>query len=178
MIRSIFTRFALRVGFTLIEILVVTVIVGLMATLLLPRFPDLTEARLNQTARKLSNIIQYTFDQAHSGGETFMLKLNRAEGSYSLWRLNAKREFEPSDSPFARAAKFPDGIKMASAFTFSQGEIPADEARIFFTPGGLVDFAIIRLEDSAGRRKSVKVNPLMGSSEILDGFHYESARAD
>ncbi|MDH5637249.1 MAG: prepilin-type N-terminal cleavage/methylation domain-containing protein, partial [Nitrospinota bacterium] len=51
-------------GFTLVEITMVILIIGVMAALLIPRLPDVGGWRLKSAIRKLSRSISVVYDKA------------------------------------------------------------------------------------------------------------------
>jgi len=68
-------------GFTLIEIAIVILVLGLFVTFALPKFSDIGEVELKSTARNLSTTIRYLYSEA-----AFKKKIYRSIsiGDYSL----------------------------------------------------------------------------------------------
>ena len=69
-------------GFTLIELTLVMLILGVMLSLAVPRLSRLGEARLESTARRLATMISYLHDEASLRGRIYRLTFDLDHESY------------------------------------------------------------------------------------------------
>ncbi|MEK6576726.1 MAG: prepilin-type N-terminal cleavage/methylation domain-containing protein, partial [Nitrospirota bacterium] len=70
-------------GYTLIELSVVLLILGLILSIFLPRLPGIAGGDLKTTSRKIIGIIQYTYDEAIGKRQVHRLNYDIREGV--LW---------------------------------------------------------------------------------------------
>ncbi len=131
-------------AFTLIEMIVVTVILGIIATLLLPRLGSLTpRGRLRGAATHLVSLARHAADHGVSTRAMQTLILDSSSGAY---RIDGGEE-----------ARLPDGIRIESMETLEGTRLGGQGVRIRFGPQGSADTAAIHLADGDGRRATVVV---------------------
>jgi prepilin-type N-terminal cleavage/methylation domain-containing protein len=76
-----------RYGFTLIEIMVVLLLIGLIFSFVLPQFRARTDADLKRSSIRLAATIQNIFYQSAFRRETYRLQYDLANGRYRLDRF-------------------------------------------------------------------------------------------
>lgn len=121
-------------GFTLIEILVVLLIIGVMlASIVVKAFPDERQV-LRQEADRLGLLLEQARDQAFISGRSIAWSAQNA--GYTFWRLNAQRQWEPivADQTLG-ARKLPPPMVVSNLF-INQVKVPPGE-RLIFSPSGL-----------------------------------------
>ena len=121
-------------GFTLIEILVVLLIVGvLLAGIVVKAFPDERHA-LRQEAERLGLLLEQARDQAFIGGRS--IAWSAQQNGYTFWRLNAQRQWEPiAGDQVLRPRQLPPPMHL-TALHIHQVQVPPGE-RLVFSPSGL-----------------------------------------
>lgn len=139
-------------GFTLVELLVVLVVVGLIAALATPRFHRaMPGLRLETTSGELAAALRHSRAEAIRSNRDTALDVDLAA-----------RSFRPSDA--VRATAIADGI--AVEVVSAAGEAPADDvARIRFFPDGTSTGGRITLA-GGGRSVSVTVDWLTGRVDL------------
>ncbi len=145
-------------GFTLIEILVVLVIIGLMlTTVVIKAFPDERQI-LRQEADRLGLLLEQARDEAFVSGHSVAWTVQHQ--TYTFWRLNAERRWAPiAGNHTLRLRTLPATIRLTE-LTINAVKVPVGE-HLIFSPSGLNSSFVATLElhahrvhligDSAGR---------------------------
>lgn len=160
-----------RGGFTLIELIIVMVIIGVLAGVTLPRLPDITASRLKSASRRIAGTITYLYDRAAAGQLVLRLTFDMEKNEYYVSLLNTDNQFEETSFTFAGRRSLPWSVKVAGARTPTQGEVAQGKAVVHFFPSGYVEPAVIHLEDHAGNKMTLITHPLTGRVAILEGYH-------
>ena len=120
-------------GFTLIEILVVLVIIGIMVGLASVRLMPDDQGALTNEAQRLALLLEQARDQAVASGEPVAFSVE--EGRYRFWSLDTDDQWVPrsgddllADRPLAT------GVKLL-ALQVNQAMLGAGE-RLLFLPSG------------------------------------------
>jgi type II secretion system protein H len=156
-------------GFTLIELAVVIAVLGIMVTLVIPAFGELTGANLKRSARHLTGAIRFLRDEAEAKKTLLRLRFDVPNGQYWAERLQVL------DDKTTEFAKLPSAISAEGSLTgettFTSVKVLShpDDAYILFTPDGWVEKAFIHLRDGHGQDYTLIVRPLTGDTELRDG---------
>jgi prepilin-type N-terminal cleavage/methylation domain-containing protein len=157
-------------GFTLIELAVVIAILGVMIALVAPRFADIGNANLKRSARHLTGMVRFLRDESQAKKTVYRLRFDVPAGHY--W-AEAVAVTSDNTVEFRRATSVIGGEGSLSGQTtfrdITAGSHP-DDPYILFTPDGWVEHALIHLRDSEERDFTLIVNPLMGNTELHDGY--------
>lgn len=159
-------------GFTLIELTIVIVILGVMLALVIPRLGELGEANLKQSARHLTGMIRFLKDESQAKKEVYRLRFDVPEGRYwaeafvILSTSEKIGEFRRLTSAMATEGS------VAGQTTLRDVKVAShpDDPFIQFTPDGWVEPALIHLRDGEGRDFTLMVNPLTGATELREGY--------
>ncbi len=156
-------------GFTLVEITVVMLIIGIFAITTLPRLSDLAGLRIEKDARKLAHTITYLYAQAAAHGTIVRLYFDLETGEYYPAILNQNDRFERTSFAVFSGGRLDDRTRIKRFETAFSGTFTGDTAYIHFMPEGFAEKAIITLDD--GKRESVTliVQPLTGRVNIIKG---------
>lgn len=147
------TGISSRLGFTLLELIVVLFIISLVMVLILPSFSGFGENKLKSEAREMASILRYMNDSATSRKETFLMKFYLDEGTV-YW-------------------KGPDGEKkkkfddITGVTTQSTGKVSKGEITLFFEPLGVRENLSIHMS-KGNKEMAITLNHLSGKVKIKD----------
>ena len=155
-----------RGGYTLIELAMVVVVVGIMALLIVPKFR--IGADLNASSRRLSGMIRFLGRESLARRQALRLALNLDDGTVTAEGLQDDGAWLALDPLLAEKETLPKGQSFRDVETLRQGKVASGRAFIFFSPEGRTDPVVIHL--SAGNAvTTLMVNPLTGRVAIRDG---------
>lgn len=157
-------------GFTLIELAMVIVVLGIMISLVIPTLGEMTGANLRRSARHLTSMTRFLRDEAEATKKVYRLRFDVTGGRY--WA-----EVRVDDI-LAKTAEF----KHLSSAISSEGSLSGnttfkdvkagshpDDPYIEFTPDGWVEKTFIHLRDGDGKDYTLIVQPLTGDTELREG---------
>jgi len=154
-------------GFTLLEIMVVVIVMGVMLSLVIPRLSELGEANLKQSARHLTGMIRFLHDEAQAKKAVFKLRFDVQGGRYWVEIFDEpSREFKRYHSDMTGEGS----LSGQTSFRDVQAGSHPDDPSILFTPDGWVEQAFIHLKDGDDKPFTLIVKPLMGDTELRDGY--------
>lgn len=126
-------------GFTLIELSLVLLIIGVMLTLAVPRLGLIGEARLDAAAAKLAATLSYLHDESALRGRIYRVRFDLDRES---WTVEAQAPYGEGDvrdgfvavwDPFAEPTQYQDGLQVTTVATASS-RAASGTADIFFMP--------------------------------------------
>ena len=156
-------------GFTLIELAVVIVVLGVMLSLVIPRLGELGGANLKRSARHLTGMIRFLRDESQAKKAVYRLRFDIQGGHYwaeVLTQLSDQaQEFKRVHTEIASEGSLSG---QTSFFDVRVGSHP-DDPYIQFTPDGWVEKAFLYLKDGDGKTFTLIVNPLTGGTDLREG---------
>ena len=159
-----------NLAFTLIEMVVVLVILGLAAGLIFPRLQSgaLERGRLRGSVAAIATLSAYARDHAASTRRMHVLNLDIKTGEYWLSIASQDDGHFTGTTDDALAGQLPNGIR------FGKIEMPGHKASVEetralrFSPEGWADPAIIRLVSEDGDEAAAVIAGLCGRVETWD----------
>jgi len=130
----------MRRGFTLIELIVVTIILGLVASLVVPRLVGMTKREGDVTAERLSELLSLFALRDNAGSTQSAIWMNPDNGCVELWNMqsNPDRPADPAvwvPDRFVQPVRFPVGVELADVRTNGEA-LSGSEWRITGSPSG------------------------------------------
>jgi len=156
-------------GYTLIELIVVMVLVGIVFTFAAPRIRQaLLNDSLKAVARHLVAVIHALRNEAVSRQEGYTLYLDLT--SNRLW--SARASMTPDEKALAQeqAYKLPPDVRIRDVWIKEEGKTVEGEARILFTPRGYTQVSAVHLRSQDGREVTLELTPFMGRVTVLDKY--------
>lgn len=157
-------------GFTLIELAVVIVILGVMISLIVPRLGEIGEANLKRSARHLTGMIRFLREESQAKKIVYRLRFDIQEGRYWPEALMSTSEKTLEYRPMVSAIGGEGSLSGQTSFRDIRAGSHPDEPYILFTPDGWVEHAMIHLRDGNDRDFTLLVKPLTGTAELHEGY--------
>lgn len=182
-------RFAARglaPAFTLFEILIVMVVVGLLATMTLPRFVRKAPAAewsnildevnnlvnyARQEAIATQNIYRINFHVPRTGNHTITVELEKDNPEKPGQKL-----YEPIKSYyFTPTYELPESIAIQAVYHGKEEQLAQNKNHgyCYVIPNGLVQEVVVHLtkeEKGQTAKKTLKTAPFLGEFNLTDGF--------
>lgn len=159
-----------QAGFTLIEIAVVMVIIGMVLVLVLPRLPSSEQENLKISARTLASTLRYIQERAATSRTGYYLTLAPGTEAVKIFEIggdgNAR---EPSD-PLLQKSPVKEGVIVADVRIPRLGKISDGQLRLDVGVGGVRDFVTIHLSSGAGQFRTVMAFPSGGKVKVYEGY--------
>lgn len=166
-----------RRGFTLLELALALMIMGILLTLAIPRLPGLSRTDLEASADRLASTMTYLADEASLRGRIYKLTLDLDN---ERWKVSALAVFartdgqptrpefrEDPDDPLARSVELPPGVVL-DAVVDAGGETSSGERAVFFLPEGLSENVDVRLGNDEDATVLVELSATRGQARRGD----------
>ena len=156
-------------GFTLIELTLVVLLLGLMASLSLPLISGFEPNRLDSSARRLAGTVKYLYNEAAMTGLEHRLTFYLADNTYSAAEVNRSGELQPLQGVGAEK-HLNSGVRFVNIYQPLRGEQNEGEITTALLPGGWMEETIIHLQDDKDQKMTLRFAPLTGLTEIYEGY--------
>jgi general secretion pathway protein H len=155
-------------GYTLIELIVVLILLGLMLGLTVPRFRQaILSDSLDTTTLRLIGLVQDLRERAISEQVAYVLHIDLR--SRKIWAFANSATEEEQEIALERAIELPADVRIEDIWTASSGKL-YDEAAIRFSRKGYIEQSIIHLQSDDGRQLSLELTPFLGSIKTHEGY--------
>jgi prepilin-type N-terminal cleavage/methylation domain-containing protein len=158
-----------RRGFTLIELAVVIVILGVMMALVIPTFGELTGANLRRSTRHLTGTIRFLRDEAEAKKAVYRLRFDIRNGHYWAETLTVTSDRTAEFKRVPSAISTEGSLSGNTTFKDVKAAAHPDDPYILFTPDGWVEKTFIHLRDGDGKDYTLIVRPLTGATDLHEG---------
>lgn len=156
-------------GFTLIELAIVIVVLGIMISLVIPTLGEMTGANLKQSSRHLTGMIRFLRDEAEAKKTVYRLRFDVPGGHYWAERLEVTSDRTVEFKRVPSTISTEGDLSGNTSFKGVRVGSHPDDPSILFTPDGWVEKTFIHLRDGNGKDFTLIVQPLTGDTELLEG---------
>lgn len=156
-----------REGFTLVELAVVLVILGIVVTLVLPRLATIGQGALKENAGRLAISIKSLYNEAALSGQTHLLVLQLGQGSYEVHRMVPKGEVL-EEVAVGEPRELAGDVRFRNVWVRGQGVTSSGEVKLPALPVGWIAESAIYLQDDDGGVVTLHINPLDGLAEVYE----------
>ncbi|MFH1139339.1 MAG: prepilin-type N-terminal cleavage/methylation domain-containing protein [Pseudomonadota bacterium] len=162
-------------GFTLAEILVVLVLMGLVLSVILPRIGDVDQTeRLKTAARRLAGQAAESYSQAATKSRPWFFCLDLDKNQTWLATVRPGEEGDAGrETPYY---KLPGDIKLKDVIHPVDGMIKEGRISFGYWPQGGNEPGVVHLAAADGEEMTIFLRPFLGRTEIKDGYLREEAK--
>jgi general secretion pathway protein H len=160
-------------GFTLLELSVVLLILGIAASFLAPRLRDPEGAALASATARLAGAVRYLYDEAAYRRVPMRLNFDLDQQVYFATELGGDPdapEFVPSTSARAAPTALPSSVAFQDVVLPAVGKVSEGVVFAQFSPEGWADPLVVHLRGRSGAKTTMAIEPLTGRTRIADRY--------
>lgn len=161
-------------GFTLIEIGIVLLIIGIALGFIIPRLRDRSYAELQSGARRLAATLRFVRDEAVLKGRVYELMIDLDQQAYFVSSSAVRGEdvtgFARESGPLARGVTLAPPVGIADVILpAAGGKLLDGQVPIYFYPDGTADLAVIHVHNGTDAY-TLRTVPLTGLVYLVAGY--------
>lgn len=156
-------------AFTLVELGIVLFLLSLFAVLSVPLFSSVAENHLNQSARRISGMVKYLYNEAALTATPYRLVFDLDRERCSPQELSGLNEWQPMQGR-VRDYQLPRGVDLNELWIDGRGKLTTGTATIEIHPQGWLPATTLHLKRDE-EQLSVHLLPFTGTAEIEEGYH-------
>lgn len=158
-----------RKGYTLIELTLVIVLLGLTMAVTIPKFRQtILTNNLNSSTRKIIGLVGGLREKAIRQQVACFLYLDLEKNRY--WSINSAMTKEEREAARDSASLLPSDVRLADVWTSREGKKMAGEAVIYFSKKGYTDQSVIHLKADNEQFKTLVFAPFLGTTKVYDKY--------
>jgi general secretion pathway protein H len=160
-------------GFTLLELAVVLLILGIAVSFLAPRLRDPETVALQSAANRIATTARYLYDEAAYQRLPMRLNLDLDHQTYFVTVLGGDPddpEFVPVASSLAKPTLLPDAVAFRDVVLPTVGTVTEGLVFAQFSPEGWADPLVVHLRGRSGGEATMAIEPLTGRTRVADRY--------
>lgn len=163
-----------RAGFTLIELTVVVLLIGLFAGLTVPMLTGFGQNKLDASARRLAGTVKYLFNETAMAKAQHRLVFNLDEGTFQAQRLDQEEWVEVGGT--GRQQKLKGEVRFRDITVPGRGLYTSGEVTVEILPVGWMEETVLHLQEG-DKERTLHIKPFTGTTEVFDGYReFEAQR--
>jgi prepilin-type N-terminal cleavage/methylation domain-containing protein len=159
-------------GFTLLELAVVLLIIGLVMAVAMPRFRAFRGAELRSESRRLAARSRYLYEEAGAQKVLLRLNLDLSRNAYFVTRMDPwapNPTFVPEKGPAGGVMGISADVRLRDVWVEGGGLVRSGIVGCQFYPNGIADAAVIHLLGRNGDVITLGIDPSNGAVAIIPG---------
>jgi type II secretory pathway pseudopilin PulG len=159
-------------GFTLLELAVLLLIIGLVLAIAMPRFRAFQGAELRSESRRLAARSHYLYEEAGAQKVLLRLNLDLNRNTYFVTRLDPwapSPSFVPEKGPAGGVVSISADVRLRDVWVEGGGLFRNGIVGCQFYPNGIADAAVIHLLSRKGEVITLGIDPSSGAVAIIPG---------
>jgi len=160
-------------GFTLIELAIVIMILGIILSIAAPKLPKPEILRIKSEIRELKALITLLYDEALIKKNFYRLNYDISNGRYWVTILQKNKEYVKDTNILKREKELPSNLKFEDIITTHAGKKMEGITFSQFFPSGFVEETFIHLKSSKGKYLTLHILPLTGEVKSYEGYKEE-----
>jgi general secretion pathway protein H len=161
-------------GFTLLELSIVLLVLGIAVSFLIPRLRDADHSRLTASAERLAATARYLYEEAAFRHRPMRFNFDLDNETFWVTVLNddaEEPEFVVDDSPLSTPRALPDAVAFSDVVLPGLGVVSDGVVYAQFTPEGYADPLVVHLQSRRGDYATVALDSLTGRTRVGDGYY-------
>lgn len=160
-------------GFTMIELLVVTILVSALVYIAVPRLRSSTDFNIKSASRSLTGTIKYLYNEAAFKKNIYRLVFDIDRDEYWVEVL-VNNEYLISTEHLHQRRRLPSGVHFQGILTernaARNSTLGQEPDYILFLPTGYVEPAAIHLQSENGDNYTLQTKPYTGGTRVYDEY--------
>jgi prepilin-type N-terminal cleavage/methylation domain-containing protein len=158
-----------RKGYTLIELIVVIVLIGLTLTLTIPRFQyAIVTDDLKATTRRMVGMIKGIREEAIREQKIYFLHFDLETNRF--WFDSPAMTEEERARAAEKATPFPEGVRVLDVWFWGKGKEMTGQTAIRFSGKGYIQPTVIHLGSEDGREFTLVLSPFLGKIQVYENY--------
>jgi len=158
-----------QAGFTLLELAVVLLLIGLFSALILPVFGGFGDGALKAEARRLAATVRHLYNESALSGRPYRLRFDLDRGTYGGRRLEEDGSLVAVSGSGGDHA-LPAEVRIRDIVVAGRGRSSSGETEVRILPVGWVDETVIHLGGAGEHALTLRLQPLTGGAEVYEGY--------
>ena len=159
-------------GFTLIELMIALMVIGLIATLVFPSFNSIELSRLKGEARRIQSAIEFTYDLSVMEKINYRLAFDLDKQCFSAERKEGE-QYVPAKNELLIEHCLPDSVWIEELEILDRNLNRSGKEYIYFSPFGYSEPARIYLTNDTNdsrRGYTIFTQPATGQVKVYEGL--------
>ncbi len=157
-------------GFTLVELAVVLLVIGIASAVVMPRFSGVLRRQdMRRTINVIRGTVRYLQARAALTKRVYRLTFDLDQHEMSVCFLSPEG-CRPEPTRELRNYVFPETVRLLDVVNPQGEKTQEGEAATHFHPTGLAEPSTIHLGGEGQPQKTMMIEPLAGRVKVFDGY--------